>query len=86
MAFATCLQTAENAKLEEKIKWADAFILLYSVTDENSLPALVGKYNYIGSYSLINCIELSRGQRASSINCCLSGLNREFYHVGQMRS
>lgn len=37
------LQTAENAKLEEKIKWADAFILMYSVTDQSSLSALLGR-------------------------------------------
>lgn len=38
------LQTAESAKIEEKIKWADAFILMYSVTDSASLSDLVGMF------------------------------------------
>ena len=48
------LQTAENAKIEEKIKWADAFILMYSVTDSASLADLVGEYIFVYYFVHIN--------------------------------
>ncbi|XP_067946736.1 ras-related and estrogen-regulated growth inhibitor-like protein [Watersipora subatra] len=45
------LQTAENANLKERIKWADAFILLYSVTDQSSLAALLAAKFLLNLYA-----------------------------------
>ncbi|KAF6024726.1 hypothetical protein EB796_016966 [Bugula neritina] len=45
------LQTAESEKLEEKIKWADAYILVYSITDAASLSALVASKCLINLYA-----------------------------------